>query len=155
MTKTDAFGDAWTYSMEYQLRYFIAGFLAIPLIMVLFKCDLAAAAAMAMLHSHVAAILTFPGSMIVNYLALRMGRSPQPGKRRRAWTSAAVAVFLAWSGYSVLQDVPCPLPNSLVRNLGEGLTMMLSITGCTLLSSTVGVIVGWALSPWKKAGKIV
>ncbi len=118
MTKADAFGDAWATSMEYQIRYYGAGFLAIPLIMALFKLNPLEAAEAALLHSVAAPFVTFPGAMIVNYFALRMGHSPERSERRRTWTSAIMAVLLAWAGYSVLQFLPYPPPDLLVRTLG-------------------------------------
>jgi hypothetical protein len=60
MTKTDVIGDAWGYSRAYLLRYYLAGFLAIPSFMAMSKGNPAATAAFVVFHNVLAVILSCP-----------------------------------------------------------------------------------------------
>jgi hypothetical protein len=152
VTKADDLGDAIGCSMEYQLRCFVAGFLAIPFIMSLTRTDVLGAAAFAMFYSIVVAILTFPGSVIINLVALRLaGSERRIDGRARGWTAAVVAVLLSWTGYAVGVSNRIEPPELLVRTVGEGAAMVLFVTGPPLLSSTLGLVVGWAWPSRKRA----
>jgi hypothetical protein len=84
--------------------------------------------------------------MLVNVLALELGRSPQGGALRRAWTSAVAAVFLTWTGYGILRG------HLSLRMLNDGWAALLTVASCTIGSSTIGLVVGWALPPGRSAG---
>jgi hypothetical protein len=138
------------YSGLYIGAYFLAGFPLLGVLsVILAQTEMGIVWPYLAVGHFVSLVVLYPAAVAANFVALKVFR-PRSWRRQswRGWVAGVLGIPFCWAGVVVWGRLPVIGPgvvHGVARAWVDGITM----SGAVILASSLALLVGWLLPPWR------